>query len=73
MTQVGQDFERGGAYVKVDDQIIIFENCFSVGDIIVYNESTFHGVEEIDPHRNLDLETFNGRVTAFVSLYKNLV
>ena len=73
MTQVGREFDQGGAFVKIDDQLITFESCFSVGDIIVYNENTFHGVEEIDPHKNLDLETFNGRVTAFVSLYKNLV
>jgi hypothetical protein len=72
MTKKGKDFERGGAYVVVNDQKINLDEVFEVGDIIVYYASTFHGVDEIDPHRRLDLNTINGRLTAFVSLYKAL-
>ena len=72
MTESGKDFDQGGAYVMVGNEKVMFEENFRLGDIIIYNESTFHGVAEIDPHKNLDLDTFNGRVTAFVSLYKDM-
>ena len=72
MTESGKDFDQGGAYVMVGNEKVMFEENFKLGDIIIYNESTFHGVAEIDPHKNLDLDTFNGRVTAFVSLYKDM-
>ena len=44
----------------------------SYGDIIIYDRNSIHGVEEIDPHKKLEIDTFSGRVTAFVSLYKAL-
>ncbi len=72
MTKYGVDFKSGGAFIKLNNRKILFEKEFEVGDIIIYDERTIHGVEEIDSNMNLDLETINGRITAFVSLYKNL-
>ena len=39
---------------------------------MIYDGSSLHGVKDIDPHKVLDLDTVSGRLSAFVSLYKNL-
>jgi len=72
MTKLGVDFKSGGAFVEVKDKKIFFEKEFDLGDIIIYDERTVHGVDEIDINKNLDLDNVCGRITAFVSLYKNL-
>lgn len=72
MTKKGKDFETGGGYVEIDNNRYNLDDIFEVGDIIIYDRNSIHGVEEIDPHKKLDISTFNGRVTAFVSLYKAL-
>ena len=72
MTKLGIDFESGGAFVEIDNEKIYFEKEFEVGDIIIYDERTVHGVDEIDSRKNLDLDKICGRLTAFVSLYKDL-
>ena len=72
MTKLGVDFESGGAFVEVNNNKIFFEKEFALGDIIIYDERTIHGVDEIDINKNLDLDNICGRLTAFVSLYKDL-
>ena len=72
MSKFGEDFERGGAYIEKNGEKIFFEKDFQLGDIIIYDETSIHGVDEIDIHKNLNLDSFCGRITAFVSLYKNL-
>ena len=71
MSQKGEDFDEGGAFVEINDQHIMLEDHFEVGDIIIYDGRTFHGVEDIDPHKKLDMSTINGRLAAFVSVYKS--
>jgi hypothetical protein len=70
MTQKGRDFRTGGAFVDIGEERIILEDHFGPGDILIYDGRTNHGVEDIDPHLPLDLDTFNGRVAAFVTLFK---
>ncbi len=72
MTKYGVDFEQGGAFIEINGEKIIFEKEFEVGDIIIYDENTMHGVDEIDIHKNLNLDSICGRLTAFVSIYKNM-
>lgn len=72
MTTYGVDFDSGGAFVEIDGKKIIFEKEFQLGDIIIYDERTIHGVDEIDIRKKLNLDEICGRLTAFVSLYKNL-
>tara|TARA_Y100000589_G_C27181181_1_gene640834 strand:+ start:2074 stop:2829 length:756 start_codon:yes stop_codon:yes gene_type:complete len=72
MTKYGIDFNQGGAFIELNGKKILFEKEFELADIIIYDERTIHGVDEIDSNKNLDLDTVNGRITAFVSLYKNL-
>ncbi|MEL7504218.1 MAG: hypothetical protein AAFN18_17320 [Cyanobacteria bacterium J06554_6] len=72
MTQAGVDFERGGGFIEHNGQRTVFEQHCQLGDLIIYDSQTLHGVEEIDPHQLLDLERPTGRLAAFVSLYKSL-
>ncbi|MDG0965432.1 MAG: hypothetical protein P8O23_10220 [Opitutales bacterium] len=73
MSKKGQDFEQGGAFVdKNEDERLYLEDLLSPGDIAIYNGETVHGVEDIDPHRKLTLDTINGRLAGFVSLYKKM-
>ena len=57
---------------EINGKKIFFEKEFDLGDIIIYDERTIHGVDEIDIKKNLNLNNVCGRLTAFVSLYKNL-
>lgn len=72
MSKKGIDFQEGGGFIQYGQQRIIFEDEFNLGDIVIYDSQTLHGVQDIDPHKNLDLDNFSGRVAAFVSLYKSL-
>ncbi len=72
MSQKGLDFESGGAFLEHDNQPILLEDTCKVGDIVIYNGSSIHGVATIDPHHLLDLDTISGRLAAFVSVYQSL-
>ena len=72
MTSLGTDFEKGGGFVVLNGSKIVFERDFQIGDVIIYNEETLHGVDEIDSHKNLILDKICGRLTAFVSLYRDI-
>ena len=70
MTTKGKDFRDGGAFVEKDGERIMLEDYFGLGDILAYDGRTVHGVEDIDPHLPLDLDTLNGRIGAFATLFK---
>lgn len=72
LSQKGEDFDSGGGFIEHQGKRIIIDDYISPGDIVIYDGSTLHGVEDIDPHKVLDLDTVSGRLSAFVSLYKNL-
>ncbi len=70
LSKRGRDFESGGAYLKQNDRLIDLEEMVDIGDIIVYDGASFHGVNEIDPGYNLSLSPDHGRWSSLVSLYK---
>ena len=73
MSKKGEDFESGGAFINdLDGKRLNIDDSVELGDIVIYNGQTFHGVEDIDPHRKLSLNTINGRLAGFVSLYKKM-
>jgi hypothetical protein len=72
MSQKGDHFNEGGAFVDIGDQRICLDDFSMPGDIIVYDGRTVHGVEDIDPANPLDLTTINGRLAGFVTLYKKM-
>ena len=67
------DFESGGAFIDdPEGKRLNIDDSVEYGDIVIYNGQTFHGVEDIDPHKKLSLDTINGRLAGFVSLYKKM-
>ncbi len=66
----GKDFETGGAFVDIGDERVYLEDHFRPGDLMVYDGRSRHGVEDVDPHLPLDLDVINGRLAAFVTLFK---
>ena len=57
--------ERDGARFYYED------HC-ALGDVMIYDGTTVHGVGDVDPMAPLDLARFTGRVVAFASLYRHL-
>ncbi len=72
ITRKGEHFHEGGAFVDVDGTRIVLDDNALPGDIIVYDGRTVHGVEDIDPNALLDLDTINGRLAGFATLYKKM-
>ena len=72
MSRRGEDFEKGGGFFEVDGDRFYFEQYCQLGDIGIYDGRTIHGVEDVDPHKRIDLNSLNGRMVGFVSLYKDL-
>jgi hypothetical protein len=72
MSKKNEDFEQGGSFVELDGTRIYLEDESELGDIIIYDGSTSHGVADIDPFKILNLNKINGRLAGFVSLYKDL-
>jgi len=71
LTRKGTDFTRGGGYVYVNDSKILIDDLMEPGDVAIYSGLIRHGVDEIDPHRPLQLNIDSGRVVAFANLYKD--
>lgn len=62
LSEKGQDFERGGAYVeKETGERINLDDISSWGDVAYFNAQICHGVEQIDPHVTPDWSSFQGR------------
>lgn len=62
MTNKGEDFGAGGGYVALDeDRKLYFDDYASCGDVVHTNARVYHGVENIDPDRDLDWLSFKGR------------
>jgi hypothetical protein len=72
LSERGIDFQEGGAYVDRGDARFHYERFCRAGDLVVYDGRSIHGVSDIDPMADLDLQTFGGRAVALVSLYRHL-
>ena len=70
LTEKGIDYYKGGAFVDtLKFRYMVEDNC-ELGDVLVYDGRTLHGVEEIDPNVVFNSNIFNGRLVAMASLYK---
>jgi hypothetical protein len=72
LTKRGNDFERGGAFLETGEARVDLESEVELGDLVIYDEQTVHGVADIDPHSVLDATTLSGRVAGFANLYRVL-
>ena len=65
-----QKFEKGGFYYFCNGNKIDVEEIVDSGDLIIHNQHIDHGVNSIDPDKNLDMNTLCGRVTLNFSIGK---
>jgi len=72
MSEKGKHYHHGGGYVEIGEERFEFEGLCQAGDVVIYDGRTMHGVADIDPHVTMDLDSFNGRVAAFATLYRHL-
>lgn len=72
MSRKGEHFRQGGAFVDIGERRVCLDDNAAMGDIIVYDGRTVHGVEDIDPKTMLDLGTINGRLAGFATLFKKM-
>jgi hypothetical protein len=72
MSSKGEHFHQGGAFVDIDDKRYCLDDNAQMGDVIIYDGRTVHGVEDIDPNVLLDLDRINGRLAGFVTLFKKM-
>jgi len=72
ITRKGEHFQQGGAFVDIGERRVCLDDCALLGDIIVYDGRTVHGVEDIDPKEMLDMDTINGRLAGFATLFKKM-
>jgi hypothetical protein len=72
MSRKGEHFHEGGAFVDIGDKRVNLDDNALMGDIIIYDGRTVHGVEDIDPTAMLDLDTINGRLSGFATLFKKM-
>ncbi len=70
MTEKGKHYHHGGGFVDVGERRICLDDYAQPGDVILYDGRTVHGVEDIDPKAELDMNTINGRVAGFATLFK---
>lgn len=69
MSEKGVDFKEGGAYVVRDGKKVFYEDKCQIGDIVMYDGSTVHGVDDIDPTSRFSPLSLEGRMAAFVTLF----
>lgn len=72
LTQKGVDFERGGGFAMVGDERISYEDYSEQGDIVIYDTSTVHGVDDVDPQLPFRQDSLAGRMSGLVTLFKKL-
>lgn len=70
LSKKGEHFESGGAYLETSSGRIDLEKEVDVGDVIVYDGASYHGVYDIDANHKFTTDSRFGRWTALVSLYK---
>lgn len=69
----GVDFHTGGSFVINRDAVRMYpEDECPIGAVVMFDGSTRHGVEDVDPDQVLDFNLPSGRIAAFVNLYQVL-
>ena len=70
MSKKGKDYKNGGGVVTKENKIISYENIAEVGDVVIYNSKTVHGVLDIDSNLFPNRASKEGRYIALTTLFK---
>jgi hypothetical protein len=73
MSQKGKDYEQGGLYIVTqDDSVIDIDSMMEKGDVFFFQAEVIHGVAPIDPHKELNWLSFEGRWMMLASVIKTI-
>jgi len=65
-------YEEGGLYFVYKKKKIEIDKYVESGDLVLFNPKIHHGINSIDPKKNVDLTSINGRITIAFSIAKFL-
>ena len=65
-------YEEGGLYFVYKKKKIEIDKYVESGDLVLFNPKIQHGINSIDPKKNVDLTSINGRITIAFSIAKFL-
>ena len=65
------DFSTGGGFFEHRGERFYFERECELGDVVIYSGETIHGVGDVDVHKPFRHDTVDGRLCAFVTLYRH--
>jgi hypothetical protein len=70
MSKIGEDFQKGGFYFRDEEnKKLNLEDRLEIGDSVMFYGSIIHGVEPVDPDKNLDWGSYDGRW--FIGMFVN--
>ena len=70
MTKKGKDYKSGGGFVIRKNKIVSYENLVNIGDVVIYDSKSLHGVMEIDSNKFPDRKISSGRYVGLTTLFK---
>jgi hypothetical protein len=70
MSKKGIDFATGGAFVVSNSQTVLLDDFTEIGDIVIYDGNSVHGVAPIDTNLPLKLDRVCGRLSSMVTLFR---
>ena len=70
LSKRGEHFATGGAYIETSSGRIDLDDEVEVGDVVIYDGASYHGVYDIDANHNFTTDSRFGRWSALVSLYQ---
>ena len=65
-----ENYKNGGGFVTKNNKIVNYEDIAKIGDVIIYNSKTNHGVLDIDSNLFPDRSSKNGRYVGLTTLFK---
>lgn len=65
-----KSYVTGGLYYILNKKKVMVDDVIDSGDLIFHNQFINHGVNSIDPHKNLNLKDLTGRITLNFSIGK---
>jgi hypothetical protein len=69
LTERGEDYQSGGAFVVSDGKTIDSEAEGLTGDLLVYDGNTNHGVADIDARLAFESTNLRGRAVALATVF----
>ena len=64
------EYNKGGFYFFIKKKKIYVDDHVTTGDLLLFNTKIYHGVNSIDPTKEVKLNKLNGRITIVFSVAK---